>query len=365
MEGFPLPVNEIKIQSSRRKYSVFFVEDHFEKLKQIYTEGDVFIIDENIANLYPDLYRFIKPFKHIFVTANDAAKNFSELDRYINFLIKKDFSKKNRLIAIGGGVTQDITAFIASILFRGVDWLFFPTTLLAQCDSCIGSKSSVNFGRFKNQLGTYYPPVNIFIDIAFLKTLSSVELNSGLGEMLHYFLVNGEEDLAFAEKHTAAMLDYDALILTQFISRSLKIKKKIIEKDEFESGPRLIFNYGHSFGHAIEAATNYQIPHGIAVAVGMDLANLLSVELDFLPLTLRNRIQKTLFKVYREFSFPNIDFDLFVSALRKDKKNIGSKVRVILTMGIGEMFVATLPDSKEIDNLIQNFFLDVVYRKQL
>src|SRR5207244_7259170 len=119
----------------------------------------------------------------------------------IEDLIGRRFTKKGRLVAIGGGIVQDVTAFTASILFRGVGWVFFPTSLLAQCDSCIGSKTSINVGAYKNQLGNFWPPRSVLIDLAFLDTLGEREIRSGIGEMLHYFFVTGEDDVRWAENN--------------------------------------------------------------------------------------------------------------------------------------------------------------------
>ena len=171
-------------------------------------------------------------------------------------------------------------------MYRGVDWIFFPTTLLAQGDSCIGSKTSINFGKFKNQVGGFYPPVNIYIDLAFLATLKDIDIKSGLGEMCHYYIVAGEEDfMRYKREYDFALSDKN--VLAGIIARSLEIKKGYIEIDEFDQKERQVFNYGHSFGHAIESLTDYRIPHGIAVSYGMDMANFISVKLDYIPETIR------------------------------------------------------------------------------
>ena len=148
-------------------------------------------------------------------------------------MIEKGFRKNHRLIAVGGGITQDVTAFIASILYRGVQWYFFPTTLLAQGDSCIGSKTSINFGKFKNQVGGFYHN-KIYVDPKFLESLAIKELQSGLGEMAHYFVVSGEEDFErYKRDYPKALKDKD--VLRGVIARSLEIKKSYIEIDELTS----------------------------------------------------------------------------------------------------------------------------------
>ena len=354
----------LSISSYRHEYQLTFVDNCVEQLAECYVEGDYIVVDELICSKYPSIESFVESVSHIKITANEKTKSFDEVGNFIKLLIENGFTRANKLIAIGGGVTQDLTSFIASILFRGVDWVFFPTTLLTQCDSCIGSKTSINFEQFKNQLGSFFPPKSIYIDVSFLKTLPASEKRSGLGEMLHYYLVTSEADLEMVEKLGDKALVDDS-VLSGFIARSLEIKKKMIEVDEFDQGPRAIFNYGHSFGHAIEAATENAVPHGIAVAYGMDLANIISVELGLISKELRNRIRESLAKSFTGTELPHIDIDLIFSALRKDKKNQGKDIKVILTRGIGDMFKTTLEHNKENEMCIRNFFENKSYEKIL
>ena len=139
-------------------------------------------------------------------------------------LISGGFTKSDRLIAVGGGIIQDITAFTASILLRGVKWIFFPTNLLSQCDSCIGSKTSINFGEYKNQLGGFYPPQAIYIATSMLQTLPEPELRSGIGEMLHYFCVSGRDDFDWSKPKLKPALEHGKE-LDELIHRSLSIKE--------------------------------------------------------------------------------------------------------------------------------------------
>ncbi len=354
----------MEIRSSRYKYKLEFVDDFLVTLNKIYKDGDYLIVDKQVCQIHPELLDFIKDRRNISIEANETTKNFTQLGPFIETLIENNFTRTNRLIAIGGGVTQDLTSFVASILFRGVDWLFFPTTLLTQCDSCIGSKTSINFGEYKNQLGSFFPPKSIFIDVQFLATLPESERRSGLGEMLHYYLATSEEDLKMVEEYGDQALVDDS-VLRRFIARSLEIKKMMIEVDEFDQGPRAVFNYGHSFGHAIETATQNEVPHGIAVAYGMDLANILSVELGLISKQLRNRIRLSLAKAFTGTSLPEINVDLIFAALRKDKKNQGNDTKVILTRGIGDMYKTTLENNDQINQCIRNFFKNKCYERDL
>ena len=326
------------VKSQIHDYSVEFINDLETTLKNELIEGDFIIIDNKIIKLYNNLIsKTLVKYKYIGIDSSEPQKSYQEITPIIENLIEQGFRKNHRLVAVGGGITQDVTAFIASIMYRGVDWIFFPTSLLAQGDSCIGSKTSINFGRFKNQLGGFYPPNKIFIFPEFLNTLSIADIKSGIGEMLHYFIVSSKSDFEmFKSNYKQAFTDKN--ILAKIISRSLKIKKRYIEKDEYDQNIRQVFNYGHSFGHAIESLTNYKIPHGVAVSFGMDIANFISVKMGFLDKEVRDEIREVTEYIWEGYSIKAIEIETFKHALSKDKKNVGTKLGLILNKGFGEVF---------------------------
>lgn len=346
---------QLTIKSWRFEYQVFFEEDFTNFLSKQKKEGDFFLIDHNVYELYREAIEpLIREHPYLLIHPSEKAKSYFDIGAVIKKLIAFNVKKNDRLIAIGGGITQDIASFTASIYFRGIDWLFIPTNLLSQCDSCIGSKTSVNFETFKNQLGGFYPPRAICIDINFLKTLPQSEILSGMGEMMHYFLIEGEETFSEFENHFEQSLNNLELLRT-FIHKSLSIKKKMIETDEFDQGPRRIFNYGHSFGHALETMSGYRLPHGIAVSYGIDLANTISMQLGLLKEEVQLRIRHTLKKIWKDFPLPDISYSEYLKTLAKDKKNVGQEIRVILTRGPGEMFITSLPVTLEIEKTIRLF----------
>ncbi len=344
------------VKSLRRDYSVTFVDDFAAALAAALRPGDTLLVDRRLAELYAGrLEPLLAQSPHLLLKASEGQKEFSRLSEIITFLVEKGFRKNHRLVAIGGGVVQDITGFIASILFRGVGWLFVPTTLLAQADSCIGSKTSINFGPYKNQLGTFYPPSAIFVDTSLLDTLSELEIRSGLGEMIHYFLVNGRAEFEFIRDSYDACLR-DKVVLGEAIARSLAIKRAMIERDEFDQGPRQVFNYGHSFGHAIETLTDYATPHGVAVCFGMDLANFLSARLGYIAEDLRQELRPLLAKNWGQARLSQIEPGQLIAALGKDKKNVGRQIKVILTRGLGDMFKTTLEVDERCRGWLQEYF---------
>ena len=324
----------IDIGSHKGTYSVFFEPDLNRILKQYNNNNKThFIIDSKVASLYSaELDTVLSDKNTIIVEATEDNKSIEKIVPIFNRLVNNHVRRQHQLIAIGGGIIQDITCFIASTLLRGIPWKFLPTTLLAQADSCIGSKSSINLGSFKNIIGTFNPPVEIFICHKFLNTLDPKDINSGIGEILKVHAIDSMSSF------DNLCLDYDKLhsdqkVLSNYIYRSLLIKKRYIEEDEFDQGIRNIFNYGHSFGHAIEAATNFHIPHGVAVSIGMDIANFISSERGLIPKRHYDRMHAVLKKNYNIYSNETIHLDSMFSALLKDKKNTTDSLVLIFPVG--------------------------------
>ena len=338
----------IKIRSYRWDYELRHVTSLSTALASEIRDGDIFLVDANVARLYDkSLGDSLAQHKYRLIQASETQKSYQQLEPIIEWLIKSGFKKNHRLVAVGGGIIQDICSFISSIIYRGVEWIFIPTSLLSQCDSCIGSKTSINFGPFKNQIGNFHPPVLILRDEKFLKTLSREEIRSGMGEMMHYFLIAGRKDMNRMSHDFEAAFD-NPKIMSTLINRSLEIKKEMIEIDEFDRGPRNIFNYGHSFGHAIESYTNYAIPHGVAVSFGMDIANELSFRLGHMQKESAMDMREVLEKNWWPCNFPDIDVASFIAILGKDKKNVGETLRFVLSRGPGDMFLSSV---KNDDNL--------------
>ena len=335
-------------------YKVDFISDLNQHLS-IITTNSIFIIDSNILKLFPENFIKIKNNERlVIIESNEKNKTLDYCQIIIRHLIQLNVRTDDTLIAIGGGITQDIVAFISSILFRGVNWIFFPTTLLAQCDSCIGSKSSINFDVYKNLLGTFKPPSRIFIYNGFLNTLTESEIRSGIGEMLHYFFTEG---LRIAEEVTEEINEIidNRSKLEYYIKRSLLIKQKIIELDEFDQSIRHIFNYGHTFGHALEAVTDYLVPHGQAITLGMDLANYISLKLDMLKIDDFNIRHQILLKNIPKFEFNNENITTYLFALTKDKKNKENKIGCILLNTSGKLDKYFIENDNWLKNTILNY----------
>jgi len=350
--------DSLSIQSIYRTYTATFIDDFRTAFLEVLRPGDVVITDRIVREINADTFASIpSDVRTIAIDANEEQKSYERLAWIIELLIEGGFKKNNRLVAVGGGIVQDVTAFIASILYRGVEWIFFPSTLLAQCDSCIGSKTSINFGKYKNQIGNFYPPSEIHICPAFLDSLPDIAIRSGIGEMIHYFLVAGDTDYRMIRSSYHDCMK-DPAIMRRLILRSLEIKKSYIERDEFDKGPRQVFNYGHSFGHAIESVTQYAVPHGVAVSFGMDIANFISARLGLISDTLRGEVRELLVWNWQGSSVDGLDVRAFEKALSKDKKNVGNELRVILTKGLGDMFKSPLPLDSKTSSWFDEWFRD-------
>ncbi|MEK7388059.1 MAG: AroB-related putative sugar phosphate phospholyase (cyclizing) [Elusimicrobiota bacterium] len=324
------PASDLVVSSHKGPYAVECRADPFAELLPLIASGAHFIIDARVADLYDrELRPALNSGRVLRVEATEERKSIEAMPQFVRHLAAKGVRRGQTLVAVGGGVIQDITCFLAATMLRGMDWVFVPTTLLAMADSCIGSKSSINGGGAKNILGTFTPPKRVLLAVQFLRTLDEKDIRSGVGEMLKVHAIDGP---ASFDRIAAdyPRLFADASVMTSYLIASLAIKKPIVESDEFDTGPRLVMNYGHSFGHALESATGYAVPHGLAVTIGMDLANFVSARLGRGDASHYKRMRPTLaanWKGCEDIAVPLIEF---LDALAKDKKNTAANLGLIL-----------------------------------
>lgn len=348
--------DSLLIKSLFRNYSVNFVGDFTQPLKELVEDHAFFIVDAAVWELYKEKLQVVIPDgRLLLIEANEKNKSLDKCREVIESLVERKVRRNEKIVAIGGGVIQDITAFSASITYRGIEWAFFPTTLLAQADSCIGSKTSINLGDKKNLIGNFYPPSAIFVDLSFLDSLSTDDIKSGIGEIMHYYIY------AASPLFDELVSDYTMILgnrklLLEHIRESLKIKKSVIENDEFDRGERNKFNYGHTFGHALESVTDYAIKHGQAVTVGMDMANFISMKMGFVKPEIYHNIHAQLAINFPEYDWPTIDIDRYFNLLAQDKKNVGCNVGCILAKDSGILFKEQLPRDDKLRELINAYF---------
>ncbi len=262
-------MDTINIKSSLYDYTVDFTDDFSENLKG-FSETTAYVIDQNVYNLYKDRFAAVDIKKVYLMEAVEHKKNMDTVMDIISFFQGLGLRKNWKVVCFGGGITQDVTTIASNLYLRNVDWYFFPTTLLSMCDSCIGGKCGINFAHVKNQIGVFYPPKKIFIDVRFIDTLSHGDYLNGWGELLKFALTS---DPKFYDevKEEKSLIPCERV--AYYIHKGLFVKKQVIEEDEFESDLRRVLNYGHTFGHALEAYTDNKIPHGQGVIWGIDVVN--------------------------------------------------------------------------------------------
>ena len=318
-----LPVLDFSIRAHSGDYTVEFNNELIGS-DLINNLGTHYLIDKNVFGLLGQtFYNSLSKNNIILIQATEETKSFKGVEPIIEQLIGQGLKRDSTLVAIGGGITQDITCFIATTYMRGLKWIFVPTTLLAQSDSCIGSKSSINFGSSKNLLGSFNPPNKVIISEQFLTTLDNRDIKSGIGEIIKLYLVDEKVVGGPAIREN----------LSYHLYQTLQIKKRFIEVDEFDKGIRNILNYGHCFGHAIESATNFIIPHGIAISMGMEVANRFAFYEGLVDQLYFDTMGEVLAENYKEYAGVPIKMEIVLDALTKDKKNTGDKINLILPVG--------------------------------
>lgn len=325
----------LSIHSQIRDYDVH-VQNGFECLQKLGELADsVFLIDAKVSELYSDLFQSIVRDRPCYwFEAKEENKNLAEAEKIFDWIIASTTAKKNlNFVSVGGGITQDVSGFVASTLFRGVNWTFVPTTLLAQADSCIGGKTSLNFRHHKNLLGTFYPPKEIFIVPEFAQTLSELDLYSGYGEIIKFLLmhqIESKQDEKIAEKMQSIRSSSDDL--GQTILDCLNIKRSFMEADEFDRGRRNLLNYGHCFGHALESASGYHVPHGIAVNIGIIFANIAAVNRGYISSKLLKEITETVNLPFLQQPQRPGDYQAaaLLESLKNDKKRVGKGLPLVV-----------------------------------
>ena len=342
----------LKIKSKFGSYEVFFEKSKINFKKN---ENYIYVVDKNIYNLYKS--NFANLSRILIIDPNEYNKSFEEMSKYLGFFQKKKVNKKSTVICIGGGITQDISSFICSIYYRGIKWHFYPTTLLAQADSCIGSKNSINFNKSKNIIGGFYPPQKVFVNFNFLKTLKVKEIQSGIVEILKCGIISSSDNFIKNKKEYIKLINYRKN-LSNFIFKSLEIKKRIIEKDEFDTKERKIMNYGHTFGHALESECNYRIPHGIAVNIGMDLANYLSMRYNFINQSKYVNLNDILFKNFENFQNYKPNIKNLCNYLKNDKKNTKTDFINAILLKNKKLKVTPIKLDDRFKSYLNDYFLD-------
>ena len=315
------------------------------------------VIDERVRALH-FAGLAVDPGRVFALTASEQVKSLAGgVIPVLDWLAEAGLTRTDPLVVVGGGIVQDVGGFAAHLFKRGLPWTYFPTTLLSQCDSCIGAKAGVNHGRFKNQLALFAAPREVVIDPALLATLAPMELRSGLGEIVKLHLTGGP---FFADRLAAA---FDAAgeglpsleTLRRLTWDSLVVKRAVIERDEFELDHRRALNYGHTIGHAMENLSRFAIPHGQAIGFGMAIVNRVAVNRGLLAPATHDRVQALLERVLDPGSraaLGALDLGQLRDALSRDKKNTGTTLNLVVMTEVGRLdFLGVENDQRFSDEL--------------
>ncbi len=293
------------------------------------------ITDENIYQLYKEKLNIDRNHKIIKIKAGESSKKLETVGEIVDQLSDFNLSRNDLIVAFGGGVVGDIGGFVASIYQRGIDFIQVPTTLLSMVDSSVGGKNGVDTKYGKNLIGTFYQPKKVLIYTDFLNTLNEKELNTGFAEIIKHGLIKDRDMFDY-------LLSTDKKVImenmVEVVYNNCKIKSEVVEEDEKEQGIRVILNFGHTIGHAIEKETDYEkFTHGEAVAIGMAEITKVAVDRGLVKKKIYDEIKSILIK----FNLPNeySITDNIINNIKSDKKMSSDKVKFILVKEIGQAFV--------------------------
>ena len=292
------------------------------------------------------------------ILGGEGSKSIEQLTQLLDVLVENHFDRSSVLIALGGGVIGDLGGFAASIYMRGIAYVQIPTTLQAHVDASVGGKTAINHPKGKNLIGTFHQPKLVVIDVDTLGTLPTRDIKSGLIEVIKMGVIRDEYLFEMVEDKLDAILNLNSETLIEMIYRACANKADIVAKDEKESGLRMVLNYGHTFGHALEALTNYKkFRHGEAVSIGMNCAAKLAVNLKMFSEEDYQRQRSLLVCADLPLDFPSeLSPKTICDSMYHDKKTLQGKLRLILPTRIGEVVIREDVTDTEIINAISQCY---------
>ncbi len=343
------PVQTVRVGLGDRAYPIEIAHGNLEQVAQSLgalrpISQAIVITDEVVAPLYAD--RVAKLLRQagiqttvLSVPAGEASKSIQSAEQLWQQILAAGADRKTVVVAVGGGVVGDLAGFVAATFARGIDLFQIPTTLLAQVDSSVGGKVGINLPDAKNMVGAFWQPAAVLIDTQVLATLPEREFQAGLAEVIKYGVILDAEFFAWLESQGAALLERHPAVLNHMVARCCRLKADVVEQDEREeTGLRAVLNYGHTFCHAIEAATGYgQFLHGEAVAIGMLCASRLAERLGRIDASLTQRQHALLTAVGLPTQVPDVDHRRLVDLMAHDKKVEHGRLRFVLPSRLGHV----------------------------
>ena len=364
---------KLHVKTQNQKYPIFIGNKILNKLHEFLKKNSInfnqclVIADKNVPKKLINKILNSLPKKGVLIyyfNASEKNKNQKSVDNVLSILLSKNFNRNDCIISVGGGITGDVSGFVASIFKRGLKFVNIPTTLLSQVDSSIGGKTGINSKYGKNLIGAFYQPSLVISDINFLKSLPKREIICGYGEILKHALIVDRKFFNFLNINGPKVINLESPLIEKTIFKSCSIKKKVVEADEKEIGIRKILNFGHTFAHAYEATLGYskRLNHGEAVILGIKTAAKFSLITNILSIKEFKLIENHLNKlnlprnIKRFFSVRNLN--KILSFMRKDKKNNTNKVNLVLLQKIGSPIYKLQFDEKEISLFLKKELIE-------
>lgn len=352
-------ISSFMIHSVPKPYSVVFDETEapFAAVEALMASPkNLLLIDERVYQLYGQNLK-VDSSRIFLASATETFKTLDGVMSVFDFLQDHAFSKGETLVVVGGGIIQDVGAFVGACFKRGISWAYFPTTLLSMCDSCIGAKTGINYRSTKNQLALFSAPSQVVISPHFLRTLDPHHVQSGLGEILKLVITGGEPFVSRYESLVSNGVVEQFTSFKSLVLSSLCVKKSVVEADEFELNLRKSLNYGHTLGHCVEPMTDFAIPHGQAVVIGMMLVNKMSLNRGLLSQSVHDRLWglcRALLRPCDLAALATLKMSDLIGFLKQDKKVFGDTLSFVLLKNIGEMvFVKLSLDQALVDEVTQ------------
>lgn len=329
--------------------------------KLITTKNVVIITDTVVEQLFlPQLQAALSLYivDVIILPSGENNKNWLAIETILQRLFHGEHDRFSTIISLGGGIIGDLTGLAAALYMRGIPWIQIPTTLMAQVDAAIGGKTGCNFLGVKNLIGVFYTPQAIIIDLATLQSLPLREYRSGLAEVVKYGMACDAGFFVWLETHKLAIKNRDKVALNHLVVHCCQIKLAIIKDDMYDHGQRQILNFGHTFAHAIEAATGFnRYLHGEAVAIGMLLATKLAVKIGMLELEILDRLSNLLVYLGLPISIDQqeVTLNMLCSYMAKDKKKQANALNLILPCALGEVKIIKQLNTGFLEELLQSY----------
>jgi 3-dehydroquinate synthase len=323
-----------------------------EKATSIYIVTNTTVAPLYAERLTRTLEKLGKPVRTIVLPDGESYKDWKNLQLIFDDLLKFGADRQTMLVALGGGVIGDMTGFAAASFMRGIRFIQVPTTLLAQVDSSVGGKTGINHPLGKNMIGAFHQPAAVIADLNTLKTLPARELSAGLAEVVKHGAIADAEFLSWIEANAKSLLACDTAAMAHAVLRSCEIKSAVVSADEREGGIRATLNFGHTFGHAIEAGMGYgEWLHGEAVGCGMVMGADLSRRLNFITQDEVNRLTRIIQSMNLPIAPPKFGAQRYMELMQVDKKTEGGQIRYVVLEKIGKAQIKSVPDAQVIETL--------------